>query len=70
MIVCQCEAVCEKRLREAIAAGASTVEEVGRACGAGTGCGACREQIGVVLQNRGGDSGPLSLVELIRGKAA
>ncbi len=41
MIVCLCHAVRDRDLDAAIAEGASTVEEVGRACGAGTGCGAC-----------------------------
>lgn len=41
MIVCLCHAVRDRELDAAIAEGAATVEEVGRACGAGTGCGAC-----------------------------
>lgn len=41
MIVCLCHAVRDRELDAAIAEGASTVEEVGRACGAGTGCGSC-----------------------------
>lgn len=41
MIVCLCHGVRDRDLDAAIASGAATVEEVGRACGAGTGCGAC-----------------------------
>jgi bacterioferritin-associated ferredoxin len=45
MIVCLCANVSERKLIETIAAGASTVKEVGRRCGAGTGCGACKSLI-------------------------
>ncbi len=45
MIVCLCANVSERELAATIAAGASTVKEVGRRCGAGTGCGACKPLI-------------------------
>ena len=45
MIVCLCANVSERELVETISAGASTVKEVGRRCGAGTGCGACKPLI-------------------------
>ncbi len=45
MIVCLCANVSERKLLETIAAGATTVKEVGRRCGAGTGCGACKPLI-------------------------
>ncbi len=45
MIVCLCTNVSERELVETITAGASTVKEVGRRCGAGTGCGACKPLI-------------------------
>jgi bacterioferritin-associated ferredoxin len=45
MIVCLCANVSERELVETITAGASTVKEVGRRCGAGTGCGACKPLI-------------------------
>jgi bacterioferritin-associated ferredoxin len=41
MIVCLCHGVRDRDLDAAISSGAATVEEVGRACGAGTGCGTC-----------------------------
>jgi bacterioferritin-associated ferredoxin len=41
MIVCLCHGVPERVVDETIAAGASTVKEIGLACGAGMGCGAC-----------------------------
>lgn len=41
MIICLCHGVRDRDLDAAISTGAGTVEDVGRACGAGTGCGAC-----------------------------
>jgi bacterioferritin-associated ferredoxin len=42
MIVCLCANVSERELVATIASGATTVKEVGRRCGAGAGCGACK----------------------------
>jgi NAD(P)H-nitrite reductase large subunit len=42
VLVCHCHKVCHRRVLEACDAGAESVEEVGRACGAGTSCGGCR----------------------------
>jgi bacterioferritin-associated ferredoxin len=41
MFVCHCRAVTDGEIREAIAAGACDLEEVGRRCGAGITCGGC-----------------------------
>jgi bacterioferritin-associated ferredoxin len=41
MLICHCKAVFERRVREAIAAGARDAFDVALACGAGTGCGGC-----------------------------
>ncbi len=49
MYVCSCAAVTDIELRSCIRAGAETLDEVGDACGAGTGCGSCREHIEVLL---------------------
>jgi bacterioferritin-associated ferredoxin len=50
MIACSCEVVAEREVRAAAAAGACTVEEVGFACRAGTGCGACHRSIDRILR--------------------
>jgi bacterioferritin-associated ferredoxin len=47
--VCICHAVPDTEIRSCIARGARTVEEVGDACGAGTGCGSCHDHIDVFL---------------------
>jgi len=54
MIVCLCHAVRDRDLDAAIAGGAATVEEVGRACGAGTGCGSCIPDVEDRLARSGG----------------
>ncbi|HVE46475.1 MAG TPA: (2Fe-2S)-binding protein [Acidimicrobiales bacterium] len=41
MYACLCRAVPERSVRDAVAAGASTVSAVRATCGAGTGCGGC-----------------------------
>jgi bacterioferritin-associated ferredoxin len=45
MIVCQCKGVSDAAVRRAVREGASTVEEVGWACKAGTDCGGCHPTI-------------------------
>lgn len=50
MIVCLCQAVSDRTIRKAARDGASSVGEVKRACGAGTGCGACCAAIGELVR--------------------
>ena len=45
MYVCICARVREREVRTAIRCGARTEETVAEACGAGTGCGTCRDRI-------------------------
>ena len=49
MIVCHCEVVSERRIRDAILCGAAAVDDVGNRCGAGTRCGGCRPTIEALL---------------------
>ena len=44
-IVCYCNSVTNGMIKDAIDAGASTLEEIQEATGAGTVCGACLENI-------------------------
>jgi nitrite reductase (NADH) large subunit len=48
-IVCNCNKVSEARLREAIGGGAVTLEALGQATKAGTGCGSCRTELTQLL---------------------
>ena len=49
MYVCICRAVTLSRLETLAAAGATTLDAVERACGAGGDCGTCRDDIARVL---------------------
>ncbi|HVO26956.1 MAG TPA: (2Fe-2S)-binding protein [Candidatus Margulisiibacteriota bacterium] len=49
MIVCQCVGVSDSMIRRLIAAGASSVAEITRRCGAGRCCAPCREEIASLL---------------------
>ena len=44
-VVCYCLNITNGMIKEAVDAGASTLEEVQEATGAGTVCGACREDV-------------------------
>ena len=45
MYVCLCEGVTDQVVRSAIAQGATTVEQLTAACGAGARCGGCRPEL-------------------------
>jgi bacterioferritin-associated ferredoxin len=45
MIVCHCFCVSDREIRSCVREGARGLGEIGRACGAGTGCGGCRPEI-------------------------
>jgi len=50
MYACLCRAVTERSVRDAVAAGASTVSAVRASCGAGTGCGGCLPSVRRLLR--------------------
>ncbi|GAA3707865.1 FAD-dependent oxidoreductase [Zhihengliuella alba] len=54
-VLCRCSGATHGQVSAALEAGCSTVEEVGRACRAGTGCGGCRERIETVLRSAAAD---------------
>jgi bacterioferritin-associated ferredoxin len=49
MYVCSCKAVTDRTVRAAITSGASTLDQVGTMCGAGTVCGGCHVLIEELL---------------------
>lgn len=58
MYVCLCHAVTDRKIRKAIARGATSVDEITRACGAGSGCGGCRPELDALLRAAtGADAG-------------
>ena len=58
MIVCLCHPTSDRDVNAIIDDGARTVEEIGRRCGAGTGCGACVGELRDMLQAKGAGSCP------------
>lgn len=58
MLVCLCHPTSDRDLDAVIDDGARTVEEVGARCGAGTGCGACVDEVRDRLNSRGAASCP------------
>ena len=49
MIICHCHHVTDRQIKSAIADGASTLQAVSDACGAGSGCGGCSNEIAAML---------------------
>jgi bacterioferritin-associated ferredoxin len=41
MYVCSCRATTDREVARAIDGGATTIDDISRACGAGDGCGGC-----------------------------
>ena len=53
MIVCLCLAVSDRTIEAVLAKGASSVEAVGAACGAGTECGSCQPALQRMIEDAG-----------------
>jgi bacterioferritin-associated ferredoxin len=53
MIVCMCHPTSDRDVDAIIDDGARTVEDIGRRCGAGTGCGACVDELRDRLNAKG-----------------
>jgi bacterioferritin-associated ferredoxin len=49
MIICHCHRVTDREIKRVIARGASTLQAVGDACGAGSCCGGCSSEIATML---------------------
>jgi len=50
MIVCVCHGVSERQVEAVVAEGATTADQVARACGAGTDCGTCRFMLDEIVE--------------------
>ena len=57
MIVCLCRGVPDQTVQRAISSGATTVEALARACGAGTDCGACVRALAGLIHDAGRGAG-------------
>ncbi|MDY7103363.1 MAG: (2Fe-2S)-binding protein [Actinomycetota bacterium] len=51
MVVCHCNRVNDRTIRDHAAAGATDVDEIAGLCGAGARCGGCRRVVAQVLES-------------------
>jgi len=56
--ICNCNGVSESRICDAIAAGATSVEALGLATRAGTGCGSCKTELAQILKKQAAAAPP------------
>ena len=61
LLVCHCHRVNDATIRSIAREGARTAEEIGEACGAGTGCGGCKPAIAGLIVSEGASRGVASL---------
>lgn len=61
MIVCHCYGISDREIRRCVHEGAASVGEVGRACGAGTGCGGCRPEVAELVSAEQRSAAPIRL---------
>jgi len=58
VLVCICHPTSDRDLESVIDEGARTVDEIGQRCGAGTGCGACLDELKDRLSSKGANACP------------
>ena len=61
MLVCQCEAVNDRRIVAEIISGALDAESLAARCGAGARCGGCRPTIEALLASLGPSEQPVAI---------
>jgi len=59
MIFCHCAGVTDTTIVQVIAAGAMSVDDVARCCGAGQYCAPCRDELAALLTCQAGPAGGL-----------
>ena len=70
MIVCHCFCVSDREIRGCAREGATDLAEVGRVCGAGTGCGGCRPEIANIIDAERREARPSLLALFPMGAAS
>jgi bacterioferritin-associated ferredoxin len=74
MIVCHCFCVSDREIRSCVREGARGLSDIGRACGAGTGCGGCRPEIASIAETESAAQQPammsLKALPVLRTSAA
>jgi len=58
VLICICHPTSDRDLDTVIDDGARTLEEIGQRCGAGTGCGMCRDELRDRLVTKGANGCP------------
>ena len=58
MIVCDCTGTTDATIRALAREGVTKVSEIGQRCGAGTGCGACLDELRDRLAQKGANGCP------------
>ncbi|OBK17034.1 bacterioferritin-associated ferredoxin [Mycobacterium asiaticum] len=53
MFVCLCNGITSQAVADAVAAGATTCNQVAAACGAGDDCGRCRRTVRAIISSTG-----------------
>ncbi|QDQ96841.1 MULTISPECIES: (2Fe-2S)-binding protein [Tomitella] len=61
MYVCMCHAFTDEDIRAQIACGHTSVNKIGRSCGAGRDCGACVKKIQAILRSKPAEGGTIEL---------
>lgn len=64
MLICHCQGVNDRRIREEVGRGARTVAQIGRACGAAVCCGGCARAVAEIVEESAGVAA--AVVENIR----
>jgi len=64
VIICHCRGINDRTVRDAIASGTVTVDELAEACGTGSDCGGCRPALAELIVEHTGQ--PIELAYRIR----
>lgn len=59
MYVCSCRVVSDSTIEEVIEAGATSIEDIARECGAGSRCGGCWPTLMALIEDIEAKSAPL-----------
>ncbi len=70
MIICSCEGITEKEVRRAARCGAENVKDLGKLCGAGTGCNSCHCDLKKILREETCEAKPSALQPFAVGEPA
>ena len=67
MIVCHCQGVSDRSIRQAVREGARSVRQVSRVCRAGRMCGGCRPVICELIAAESAEPAPVAAFSQVEG---